>query len=102
MVGAPSERNVRVELSLEIVADAQRASTEFWKAWLWQSRETRTAPSAEFCTTLSTRFGVPSDDVQQLWLEWYGFLTSWDLAATLAGCDVRVMPPIYGASHRRA
>lgn len=102
MLGNAVRKNVRLDLSLEIAADAQRASLEFWKTWLWQSRETDALPTPEFCSALAERFGVGRGEIHRQWLEWYGLLTSWELAAALAGQDVRVTTASYGCSHRRA
>ena len=76
---------LRLELSLEIAEDAQRASIDFWKCWLWSSRECRAEPTSALCRRLADRFGVSAADVHRQWFEWYGLLTSWDLAAALTG-----------------
>lgn len=101
MVVVEEDSSVRLELSLEIAADAQRASQEFWRTWLWQSREMQATPTPSFCTAIADRFGVSAGEVCRQWHEWYGLLTSWDLAAALVGRDVRISAPAYGASHRR-
>lgn len=93
--------NPRLELLLEIAADAERASIEFWKCWLWHSQESRSRPSGALCSRLSERFGVSAGEVYREWLEWYGLLTSWDLAAALAGRDFHAVTVPYGRSHRR-
>lgn len=95
-------KNVRLELELEIVADAERASTDFWRTWLWQARELRACPSSDFCARLAEHFEISTDDVRREWLAWYDLLTSWDLAAALVGHDVRSRAAPYGLSHRRA
>ncbi len=101
MLHAPDDA-LRLELSLEIAEDAQRASVDFWKCWLWSSRECRVRPTRRLCARLARRFGVSAGEVYRQWLEWYGLLTSWDLAAVLTGRDVRVVGVVYGRSHRRA
>lgn len=102
MLDTAVRENVRLDLSLEIAADAQRASLEFWKTWLWQSRETDGFATPEFCSALAERFGVGCGEIHRQWLEWYGLLTSWELAAALVGQDVRATTTSYGVSHRRA
>jgi hypothetical protein len=94
--------NVRLELLVEIASDADRASVEFWKVWLWQSQEVPGYPSPAHCAALAERFGVSSGEVQQQWLAWYVLLTSWEFASALVGRDVRAIAPSYGFSHRRA
>lgn len=102
MVRAADEHGQRLELSLEVAADAQRAATEFWKMWLWRAKETTAQPPCILCQRLAERFSVSSDEVQRQWREWYELLTSWDLAAALSGRDVRTTTVAYGTSHRRA
>ncbi len=102
MLATADEAMLRLELSIEIATDARRASEAFWKAWLWQSRETDGRPSTEFCSILAQRFRISNGEVCREWLEWYGLLTSWELAAALVGRDVRSVPAVYGTSHRRA
>ncbi len=92
---------LRFELELEIVRDAERASIDFWKTWLWHEREARERPSTDFCARLAEHFGISSDDVRREWLAWYDLLTSWDLAAAFVGRDVRTSAVPYGRSHRR-
>ena len=93
--------DLRLELELEIVRDAERASAAFWKAWLWQSREMRERPSRDFCARVAEHFGISADDVGREWLSWYDLLTSWDLACVLVGRDIRISAVPYGRSHRR-
>ncbi len=102
MTAVVESKNLRHELSLEIVIDAQRASLAFWTAYLWHSCETPGSPSPAFCAHLSERFGVGASEITRQWLDWYGLLTSWELAAALVGVDVRATPGAYGTSHRRA
>jgi hypothetical protein len=102
MLAIADEEAMRLELSLEIAEDARRASEEFWKAWLWQSREIVSRPSVELCTRLSARFDISTGEICRQWLEWYGLLTSWELASALVGSDVRSSDDGYGISHRRA
>ncbi len=102
MFQTPDEESRRLELSLEIASDAQRASIAFWKTWLWYSRETAGYPTKTFCVQIAERFDVTPDDVYRRWLEWYQVLTSWDLAAAMLGRDIRATAVAYGSSHRRA
>ncbi len=101
MLGITDEEGTRLTLSLEIAADAQRAAVQFWRAWLWQSREMSERPTSAFCLSLGERFGVSTAEIYRQWLEWYSLLTSWDLAAALVGRDVRSVTIAYGVSHRR-
>lgn len=102
MLQTLDEEGTRLELSLEIAGDAQRASIIFWKTWLWHSRETVGRPTKTFCTQVARRFDVAPDDVYRQWIEWYELLTSWDLAAAMLGHDIRATAIPYGTSHRRA
>ncbi len=102
MLQTRDNKSTRLDLSLEIAGDAQRASITFWKTWLWHSRETAGYPTKIFCVQIAERFGVTPDDVYRQWLEWYELLTSWDLAAAMLGRDIRATAAPYGASHRRA
>jgi hypothetical protein len=101
MLHAVDDQRLRLELSLEIAKDAQRAATEFWKAWLWRAKETNAQAPTALCQRLAERFSLPVEDVRQQWGEWYALLTSWDLAAALTGRDIRAVGIIYGTSHRR-
>ncbi|HEY9084316.1 MAG TPA: hypothetical protein VIN40_00020 [Candidatus Tyrphobacter sp.] len=101
MLHAADENALRLALSLEIAEDAERASVDFWKVWLWSSQERRSRPTRALCARLADRFGVSAGEVYRQWLEWYGLLTSWELAAALTGRDVRVVSVVYGRSHRR-
>jgi hypothetical protein len=101
MLRAADDQRLRLELSLEIAKDAQRAATEFWKTWLWRAKETSAQAPSILCQHLAERFNVSADDVQRQWAEWYELLTSWDLAAALTGRDVRATSVVYGTSHRR-
>ncbi len=91
----------RLELSLEIAGDAQRAATEYWKSWLWRAKKTTCGPPVLLCQQLAVRFSVSADEVQRQWAEWYELLTSWDFAAALTGRDIRFPSSAYGTSHRR-
>lgn len=99
MMGAES---VKFDVSLEVARDAERASLEFWRKWLWQSVESPGEPPALFCDEIARRYGVSCAEVHRQWLEWYEFLTSWELASLLVGADVRCVTQSYGLSHRRA
>jgi hypothetical protein len=100
MMRAETER-LRLELSLEIARDAQRAATEFWKNWLWYACEERSEAPNILCERLSQRFNVAIDLVQRQWTDWYQLLTSWDLAAAMTGRDVRAARISYGSVHWR-
>jgi hypothetical protein len=99
-MGAEMER-LRLELSLEIARDAQRAATEFWKNWLWYAREQHAEVPVLLCERLAQRFNVALELVQHQWTEWYQLLTSWDLAAAMTGRDVRARRVTYGSVHWR-
>lgn len=100
MLGAETE-GLRLELSLEIARDAQRAATEFWKNWLWYAREQHVEAPQLLCERLSQRFSVGIDVVRHQWTDWYQLLTSWDLAAAMTGRDVRAARVTYGTVHWR-
>jgi hypothetical protein len=102
MLHAVDRQGVRLELSLEIAQDAERAATEFWKGWLWHARCERSQCSSMLSENLAARFSVAAEEIVREWTEWYELLTSWDLAAALTGRDVRAATVTYGETHWRA